>query len=78
MMIRKWFKVRTGDITIIQFLIEGYDGMATVSTIDPKTAVIQVLIMPDFADDAARLLQYLKECFHMEEMPSNGSQVLLC
>jgi len=78
MMIRKWFKVRTGDITLIQFLIEGYEGMATVSTLDPKTAVIQVLIMPDFADDAGRLLQCLKEDFPMEEIPSDGSQVLLC
>jgi hypothetical protein len=67
-MIRKWFKLKTNDIALVQFIIEGYEGQATVSTIDPKTAIIQVLIMPDFLEDIESLLEYLKGRFMMEEL----------
>ena len=50
-MIRKLYRLKKNNITLFQFIVEGYEGMATVSTIDPKTAVIQVLIMPDFVDE---------------------------
>jgi len=78
MMIRKWFKVKTGDITVIQFIIEGYEGIATVSTIDPRAAILQILIMPDFDDDAEKLLEYMKTIFFMEEITPSESQVSLC
>lgn len=76
-MIRKWFKINTRDITLVQFIIEGYEGLATVSTIDPKTAIIQVLIMPDFIEDMLGILDHLKALFLLEEIPSSH-QVSLC
>ena len=78
MTIRKCFKVNASDITLIQFIIEGYEGMAVVSTVDPKAAFIQVLIMPDFEYDAVQLLESMKKQFHMEEVKSDHMQVLLC
>jgi hypothetical protein len=33
-------------IAHFQFIIEGYDGIATVTTVDPKAAVVMLLI-PD-------------------------------
>lgn len=77
-MIRKWFKLNTSDITLVQFIIEGYEGLATVSTIDPKAAIIQVLIMPDFITDMEGILDHLKDRFLMEEVPSTNTQVLPC
>lgn len=77
-MIRKWYKINKSDITLIQFIIEGYEGLATVSTIDPKTAILQVLIMPDFIDDMEYILDHLKDRFLMEEVPSGNLRVSLC
>jgi len=77
-MIRKWFKLNTSDITLVQFIIEGYEGLATVSTIDPKAAIIQVLIMPDFIADMEGILDHLKDRFSMEEVPSTNTRVLPC
>lgn len=77
-MIRKWFKLNTSDITLVQFILEGYDGVATVSTIDPKAAIIQVLIMPDFLQDADGILLALKRQFMMQEIPTSDLQVPSC
>lgn len=77
-MIRKWFKLNTSDITLVQFIIEGYEGLATVSTIDPKAAIIQVLIMPDFITDMEGILDHLKDSFLMEDVPSTNTRVLPC
>ena len=77
-MIRRCFKIKTSDITLVQFIIEGYDGMATVSTIDPKAAIIQVLIMPDFLDDVLELLEDLKRRFDLKEVLPGEIQGSLC
>lgn len=77
-MIMKWFKINKSDIVLVQFIIEGYEGLATVSTIDPKAAILQVLIMPDFIKDAECILNYLKDRFMMEEVPSQNTRVSLC
>ncbi len=77
-MIRKWFKLKTSDITLVQFILEGYEGLATVSTIDPKEAIIQILIMPDFLEDVEGILDHLKDRFMMEEIPSDNHRVFLC
>jgi hypothetical protein len=63
---------------IIQYILEGYEGFITVSTIDPKTAIIQVSIMPDFLQDVEDILKTLKDRFMMQEIPSDSSQVFLC
>jgi len=77
-MIRKWFKLNTGDITLVQFILEGYEGLATVSTIDPKVAIIQVLIMPDFIQDVENILESIKVPFMMQEIPAGDDRVLQC
>jgi len=60
-MIRKWFKLKTSDIQLVQFILEGYEGLVTVSTIDPKDAIIQILIIPEFLEDVEGILDYLKD-----------------
>ena len=78
MMIKKWFKINKGDITIVQFILEGYEGLATVSTIDPQTAILQVLIIPEFIEDVDGILDHLKDQFKIQEMATDGRQALLC
>jgi len=77
-MIRKWFKINTSDITLVQFILEGYEGMVTVSTIDPRSAIIQVLIMPEFLQDADGILGYLQGRSMMQEIPTGDERVRPC
>jgi hypothetical protein len=67
-MMKKWFKLKRKDIAVVQFIIEGYEGMATVSTIDPYTAIIQISIMPDFVSDIINVIEDLKNKYHLEEI----------
>ena len=68
-MIRKLFIINTQDIKIFHFIIEGYERMATVSTLDPRKAVIQVLIMPDFQQEMKTILSHLQDIITMIEIP---------
>jgi hypothetical protein len=67
-MIKKYFQLERKNIVIVQFIIEGYEGMATVTTIDSREAVIQISIMPDYISDMDGLLDYLKNKYKMEEI----------
>ena len=77
-MLRKCFKLNKADIATVQLIIEGYEGLATVSTIDPRTAVIQVLIMPDFIDEMESIIKDLQNVFTLEEIPSGKHGVFPC
>ncbi|MBI4412497.1 MAG: DUF4911 domain-containing protein, partial [Deltaproteobacteria bacterium] len=46
-----FYKVRREDICLIKALLEIYENMMLVSTIDEAEAKIQVSIAPDFLDD---------------------------
>ena len=75
-MINIWLKLKTKDIVLVQFIIEGYEGLATVTTIDPRTAIIQVAIMPDFVSDVMCILDSLKKQLSIEKI--NYPETLLC
>jgi hypothetical protein len=75
---RKWFKINASDIALVQFILEGYEGLVTVSTIDPKEAIIQILIMPDFGEDVEGIMPHLKDRFLMKEIPFCDTQVNSC
>ena len=67
-MTKKYFKLKRKDIAFVQFIIEGYEGMATVTTIDPHTAIIQISIIPDFISDMSAVIKDLKNKYKMEEI----------
>jgi len=63
MVIEKYFKIKKEHIAPLQFIIEGYEGMATVTTIAPKTAIIKISIMPDLAENISVLLNELENVY---------------
>ncbi|HQQ86518.1 MAG TPA: DUF4911 domain-containing protein [Smithellaceae bacterium] len=63
MVIEKYFKIKKKHIAPFQFIIEGYEGMATVTTIDPQTAIIKISIMPDLAENISVLLNELENVY---------------
>lgn len=64
----KYFKIKRKDMALVQFIIEGYEGLATVTTMDSQVAIIRVSIMPDFLGDFFKLLEDLKRDFNLEEI----------
>ncbi|MFB3924982.1 MAG: DUF4911 domain-containing protein [Syntrophales bacterium] len=65
--VEKLLALKKKDLTYFQFLLEGYEGLVTVSTIDKKKAVVKLFVMPDFASDIDKILRALKDEIDLEE-----------
>ena len=60
-----FFKVRPRDICLIKFVLESYENLMTVSTVDIAESKIQVRIAPDFLGDCREILADLGKSFLM-------------
>ena len=58
---KKFLKLNRKDISYLQFLIESYEGLATVTTVDKSVAIIKLSIMPDSVSDIDEILNSLKK-----------------
>ena len=58
--IRKSYLVDRSRISYIRWIVESYDGMAIVSTIDPDNAVIELKIAPGCESTVNELIHSLK------------------
>jgi hypothetical protein len=67
-MIKRYFQLERKNIVTVQFIIEGYEGVATVTTIDSREAIIRISIMPDYISDVSGLLEDLKKKYKMEDI----------
>lgn len=67
-MIIKFYKIKRNKIAPVQFIIEGYEGMSTVTTTDSHAAILQVAIMPDFLQEMIPLMESLQNEYHLEEI----------
>lgn len=69
-----FYKVNKNDIAAIKFLLESYENIFSVSTIDPKIPKIQITVAPDFLHDAKEILADLKCKFFMDQLDEDPSQ----
>ncbi len=58
-MICRYFKVVHRDMVFLKFILEAYEGMNVMSTVDNKAGIIRIAIMPGFVDDMDGLLAEL-------------------
>ena len=55
------FQVERRDISYLRWIIESYDGMAMLKTIDPYKAIVELQITPGCETLVLELLDSLKE-----------------
>ena len=63
-----FLRVDPRDIALIKFVIESYEGVGVVRTVDRRAAVIVLLAAPDFADTARAILASLSDVMAWEEV----------
>lgn len=51
----------------MQFILEGYEGLCSVSTMDPRVAILCVSSMPGFEAEVGEILAGLRSEFDFEE-----------
>ena len=65
--IEKIYRIDRREISYLKFIIEAYDNMATITTLDPKQGFIQINIAPGFEDDFYAILNDLKQVVFIRE-----------
>ncbi|HXE96240.1 MAG TPA: DUF4911 domain-containing protein [Dongiaceae bacterium] len=65
-MVCRYFKVAHRDMVFLKFILEAYEGMNVMSTVDNKAGIIRIAIMPGFVDDMDGLLADLGKRVTME------------
>lgn len=65
-MICRYFKVAHRDMVYLKFILEAYEGMNVMSTVDNKVGIIRIAIMPGFVQDMDDLLAELGKQVGME------------
>ena len=67
--IKQRYRVDRREIAFIRYIVEAYDGLAIVTTLDPDTGLIEFQIAPGCEQDVETILQDLKQDIMMEKAP---------
>ena len=70
-MICRYFKVAHRDMVYLKFILEAYEGMNVMSTVDNQAGIIRIAIMPGFVEDMDALLAELGQKVKMEAVQWN-------
>jgi hypothetical protein len=62
----RYFKVRHRDMVYLKFILEAYEGMNVMSTVDNVAGIIRIAIMEGFEADLDGLLAELGQQVSME------------
>lgn len=62
------YRVDRRRIGFLKFIIEAYEGIATVTTIDPGQGIVAIRVAPGCADEITELIAHLKQEIRIETM----------
>lgn len=64
--IRRYYRIDRRQIAFLKFTIEAYDGIATLSTIDPRRGIVALDVAPGCASEVDTLLKELGRQMRIE------------
>jgi hypothetical protein len=73
-LIEIYLRIQREDVALIKFVLESYEGIGIVRTIDRKKATVVVLAMPDLIDHVRAVLESLREHMDWYEIPAPAEQ----
>ncbi len=63
-----FYKVNQNDIYMIKFILESYENIAQISTVDRAMPKLQITVAPDFLDDVKEIIADLQTRFVMQDL----------
>jgi len=69
-----YLRIQREDIALLKFVIEAYEGIGIVRTIDRKKATVAILAMPDLQHHVRAVLESLREHMDWYEIPAPEEQ----
>ena len=73
--IKRYYRVDRREIAFLKFILEAYDGIAVLETLDSKSGIVVLHIAPGCETYIDALLQDLKTDFLVESIPAKNSLV---
>jgi len=58
---RTLLRVAPKDIGYLVMVVEGYEGLGVARTVDQRAGIVEILVSPDFVDDARRLVEAMQK-----------------
>ncbi len=65
---KKYYRVNRREISFIKFIIEAHEGIAILTTIDPKLGIIVLLTPPGCGEDVDMIINDLKRQIMIEDL----------
>jgi hypothetical protein len=65
----RYFQIEFSEIVFIKAVLESYEGMVVMRTVEVGKPVIELLIARDFAATIERVLQELRRQVMLQEVP---------
>jgi len=63
---KRYYRVDRREIAYLKFILEAYDGLAVVSTLDPEAGLLVLRISPGCESDVEIIMQDLKRDIMLE------------
>ena len=73
----RYFRVHRHDLVYLKFILEAYEGMFTLSTVEKSGVIVSLTVPAGFADDMAQLISALQseitlvECARPDSLPKD-------
>ena len=62
---KKYFIIPPPEIHMLRFILEAYEGIALVTTLDAALGLIEMSIAPGCEEEVAQILKYEQEHLHL-------------
>lgn len=66
--VKRYYRVDRGQIHFLKFVLEGYDGIAVLRTIDPQEGLVVLQIGPGCQSMVDMIIQDLQRHIRIERM----------
>ena len=66
--IKQHYRIDRREIAFIRFILEAYDGIAILKTLDPQSGLIELQIAPGCEPDVEMVLEDLQGSIMMEKV----------
>lgn len=66
--ITKYYRINRKEISFLKFILEAYDGLAVVTTLNSLEGIISITIAPGCIQDAEEIIQGLKNEIMIEKV----------
>jgi hypothetical protein len=70
--VKKYYRVDRGQIHFLKFVLEGYDGIAVLSTMDPQEGLVVLYIGPGCQSIVDMIIQDLQRHIRIEPVKNHG------